>query len=478
MSISRRTFVEAAAGTAALASTALPPIVLADEAIEPTETVECDICVVGSGISGLAAAVQAAELGASVIVLEAAPVPGGNGNGVEGSFGANSPLQKEQGIEFGVAQLVGNELKATQYRVDGRLWKDLYNNSGDNIAWLIENGVEFSGEVNDYGTGAGIVSMHWYKDGKAGVGYVPAMVAKAQELGATFMFDTRAERPVLEDGAVMGVYAQGADEQWIEVRAKATILASGGFGADPALVSRIGYPPENIWYYGVPTARGDGLRIALEAGAKDFSYMAADNAHAYIKALPHEGPVDMPNCMMSMAPCMIWVNQDGERFCREDCASSNFCLQNPPRWNQKQWFFVFDSVIYDTVCDMVGVPLDKGHEILDAAVETNEEQTLFRGDSFAEIAEAVGIDPEALTAEMEKYNQFCAAGVDEDWCKEIGLVAMGEPPYYIARPHTLFLMSIGGIATDANGQAVTDAGDPIPGLYAVGVDGCMLYRNV
>ena len=49
-------------------------------------------------------------------------------------------------------------MAATQYRVDGRLWKDLYQNSGANIEWLIENGVEFSGEVNDYGTGAGIVS--------------------------------------------------------------------------------------------------------------------------------------------------------------------------------------------------------------------------------------------------------------------------------------------------------------------------------
>lgn len=122
---------------------------------------------------GPGAIVQAAELGASVIALEAAPQPGGNGLGVEGSFANGSPLQKEQGINFEFGTLIAQEMAATQYRVDARLWRDLYDNSGANIEWLISNGVEFSGDVNDYGTGAGIVSMHWYKEGSAGVGYVP-----------------------------------------------------------------------------------------------------------------------------------------------------------------------------------------------------------------------------------------------------------------------------------------------------------------
>lgn len=450
-----------------------------DEKINASEKIECDVCVVGAGISGLSACVQAAQAGANVIVLEAAGTAGGNGQGVEGSFAANSPLQKEQGIEFSCSKLVENELKATQYRVDGQLWKDLYNNSGSNIEWLMENGVEFSGEVNDYGTGGGIVSMHWYKDGKAGVGYVPPMVKTAEKLGVQFKYSTPAKKPIIENGAVVGVYAKDTNEKWIEVRAKAVILASGGFGADSEMVARIGYNPNNIWYYGSPSNAGDGWRIAMEAGAKDFSYMAADNAHAYIKAFPHEGPVDMPNCMMSMAGFMIWVNQNGMRFCREDCCVENFCLQNPPKWNQKEWFFVFDTTIYDAICGMVGIDLDKGHEILASSVETNEEDTLFEAQSFEELAKKVGIDSAALAEEMKRYNSFCAAGADDDWCKDAKwMMPLGDPPYYIAKPDTLFLMTIGGIATDRNGQAIDDDGNIVPGLYAVGVDGCMLYRNV
>lgn len=58
------------------------------------------------------------------------------------------------------------------------------------------------------------------------------------------------------------------------------------------------------------------------------------------------------------------------------------------------------------------------------------------------------------------------------------MMPVSQPPYYIAKPETLFLMTIGGIATDRNGQVVKADMTPVEGLYAVGVDGCMLYRNV
>ena len=492
MELTRRTFLKGASltvGAAAIAGLAScsSPKEASDaasdgasaEAIQVSETKECDICVVGGGISGLAAAVQAAESGARVICIEAGEDTGGNGTGVEGSFAHGSPLQKEQGIEFGFQQLLAQEMAATQYRVDGRLWKDLYQNSGANIEWLIENGVEFSGEVNDYGTGAGIVSMHWYKDGKAGVGYVPPMTAKAQELGVEFLLSTKAEHPVMEDASVKGVLAQTSDGAWIQVNARATILATGGFGANSDMVSRIGYKPEELWYYGSPSNDGGGWRIAMEAGAKDFSYHAADNAHAYIRALPHEGPTDMPNCGLSMCPYVIWVNEEAERFVREDCALVNFCQQNPPRWNQKEWYFVFDMNIYDAVCGMYGVDVEKGHEILKASVETNEAGTLYESETIEGLGEFFGLDGARLAEEMAKYNEACANGADDDWCKDAPwLMPMEKGPFYIAKPDTLFLMTIGGIATDCEGRAVNDEGEVIEGLYAVGVDGCMLYRNV
>lgn len=495
MSMDRRNFLKGAVCTGALAvaGTALAGCASAadktqaagDEretaaAIVPNETMECDVVVVGAGISGLAACVQAAESGARVIVVEAAPEAGGNGKGVEGSFAYGSPLQKAQQINFEFSTLIAMEMAATQYRVDGRLWKDLYDKSGGNIQWLMDQGVEFSGEVNDYGTGAGIVSMHWYKDGKAGVGYVPPMTSRAEQLGVQFVYSTKAERPVLSDGKVTGVLAQNNEGEWIQVNAKAVILATGGFGANADMVQeRIGYRADNLWYYGVPTNDGGGWRIAMEAGGRDFSFNAADNAHSYSRALPHEGPTDMPNCAMGMVGFYVWVNQDGERFVREDCGTVNFCQQNPPRWNQNEWYFVFDKGIYDKTCEMFGVDPEAGQRILEESLATNEGDSLYTADSFEELAAVYGIDGAALADQMKRYNEFCAAGIDDQWCKDPQwLVPFGEPPYYITKPETLFLMTIGAIATDRNGQVVDEDNEPIGGLYAVGVDGCMLYRNV
>ena len=496
MSIDRRDFLKGAMGASALAvagatalagcaaqATSASPdtkdAAAAVAAIEPSETMECDVAVVGAGISGLAACVQAAQDGASVIVVEAAEKAGGNGQGVEGSFAYGSPLQKAQQINFEFSTLIAMEMAATQYRVDGRLWKDLYDKSGGNIQWLMDQGVEFSGEVNDYGTGAGIVSMHWYKDGKAGVGYVPPMVSKAEQLGVQFVYSAKAEHPVMDGGKVTGVLAQRGDGSWLQVNAKAVILASGGFGANAEMVQRIGYKADNLWYYGVPTNDGGGWRIAMEAGAKDFSWNAADNAHSYTRALPHEGPVDMPNCAMGMVGFYVWINQDGERFVREDCGTVNFCQQNPPRWNQREWYFVFDTGIYDKTCEMFGIDREKGHQILEESLATNEGDSLYKADSWEELAACYGIDGAALAAQMKSYNEFCVAGADDQWCKDAQwLMPFGEPPYYITKPDTLFLMTIGAVATDRNGQAVDDDENPIEGLYAVGVDGCMLYRNV
>lgn len=361
--------------------------------------------------------------------------------------------------------------------MDARLWRDLYDKSGDNIQWLIDNGVEFSGEVNDYGTGTGIVSMHWYKDGKAGVGYVSPMVAKAEELGAEFKYSTKAEHPVIKGGKVVGMLATDEDGKWIQVNAKSVILATGGFGADTEMLRRIGYNPDNIWHYGSEQNDGGGLRIGLEAGAKDFSYNAADNAHAYIRALPHEGPVNMPNCGMAMFGSIIWVNQDGERFVREDCGMTNFCQANAPRWNQKEWYFVFDTSIYEGACAVFGVT--DGAEQLASAVKTNEGDCLYMSDTIEGLAEPFGLDADALAATIAQYNEYCKSGVDEQWCKDAAWLQPCEiGPFYIAKPDTLFLMTIGAIATDRNGQAVNDDLEPIEGLYAVGVDGCMLYRNI
>lgn len=80
------------------------------------EMVDVDVVVVGAGISGLSAAVQASENGNTVLVLEKAAAAGGNGAGTEGIFAVGSSLQKEQNIEIDAVDIIRTELEESQWR--------------------------------------------------------------------------------------------------------------------------------------------------------------------------------------------------------------------------------------------------------------------------------------------------------------------------------------------------------------------------
>lgn len=98
-----------------------------------SETLECDIVVVGAGISGLAAAVQASENGSKVLVLEKGGAAGGNGAGAEGVFAVGSKLQKNLSIEINEVDIIRTELEEAQWVTNGALWYDMVHNSAENI---------------------------------------------------------------------------------------------------------------------------------------------------------------------------------------------------------------------------------------------------------------------------------------------------------------------------------------------------------
>ena len=158
MDVPRRNFVAAAAvaGVAANAGIAL--------AGETQTVVECDIAIVGAGGSGLAAAVEAAEAGVKVVVLERMPYAGGGELGVEGIFAVNSSMQQAEGIELSAGELVKAELVASQQRASGPAYVDLVHATGANIDWLIEHGVTFEGVDAD----TGVLKLFHRFEGDAG----------------------------------------------------------------------------------------------------------------------------------------------------------------------------------------------------------------------------------------------------------------------------------------------------------------------
>ncbi|MDR1955885.1 MAG: FAD-dependent oxidoreductase, partial [Treponema sp.] len=151
--------------------------------IRSVATYNADVCVVGAGISGLAATVQALQNGLSVVVLEKTGSTGGGGRGTEGIFGVGSKMQKDLGININPVSVLKAEMGYHHNRVDGLRWLDLIRASGDNVAWLQENGVHFTGVVDNY-HGGDHETFHWFSENRAAHDYAPPMTAKARELGA------------------------------------------------------------------------------------------------------------------------------------------------------------------------------------------------------------------------------------------------------------------------------------------------------
>ncbi|MDR2348372.1 MAG: FAD-dependent oxidoreductase [Bifidobacteriaceae bacterium] len=443
----------------------------ASKTYQPTEVIEADVVVVGSGSSGMCATVQAAELGAKTYCLEKEATTGGNGRGTEGVFALGSQAQKDAGVVIPTfREIIETDAVFFNYRINSLFWKDMVGNSADNWAWLQSNGVLFDGVVDTYHDAGKVPVFHWFVDA-SGSNYIDPMVAKAEELGATILTSTPAVDLVIEGGVVKGVYAEKEDGSIIQINAKGVILASGGYAQNVEMMNERGYDMTWSANQGYPGHDGDGLRMAVAAGGEDVSLHRAFLRDPYIYGVEWNS---MFSHVINNGGPVLWVNQDAERYVNEDCGSgTRDCMANAVRSQQRSWF-ILDQAQADRFAQIV--PTFQSD--IDAAVASNPDDNAFKKDTIEELAAAGKFDPAVLKATVERYNELCKLGVDEDFSKPADkMLALETPPYYLFRQDMSFHTSIGGIHTNRKFQVIDKDNNPIAGLYAVGTDGCELYRE-
>lgn len=480
--ISRRDFLKgslAAAISAGMVSGLGNLTALADDAAAPEEgglfvpetvdeVFDCDVVIVGTGISGLSAAVQAGESGLKTIVLEKGAALGGMGVGVEGIFGCNTDDQQAMGIELDAGEIIRHELKTAQYFPNGVLWTDLVHASAENYSWLKENGVLFNGEINDYG---GLYEcFHWFEGGNAGTGYMPPMSEKAKSYGVEFFTETAARSLIFDGTTVSGVYAERGNGGFIQVNAKAVVLATGGFGYNDELLKRWGWNVEHITKMGSPNNNGDGYEMGISVGAQDCLNDACALAPGSIDGLSSLGPAGM---QLTVGGPWLWVNRDGERFTAEDISDENVMQQYLPVVVQRNCYVVTNAAILQGVLGEDGMM-----DAFNSVVEQCPSDNIYMADTLEELAAKFGIDPATLMATVERYNSMCDNGQDADFAKKPSLLLpIREAPYYMYRLDPAILVMLGGLGTSRDLEVLKEDGTPIPGLYAIGLDGVRLYRH-
>ena len=449
--------------------------------MEPEQIVKeynTDFLIVGAGISGLAAAVQARQLKLNTIVIDKNGFVAGNGGGVEGIFGINTKMQKDAGIHAEKEDIISKETELGQYRADGSFWVDLINNSADNIDWLVNLGVQLT-KVDDYHGTCMFPTFHWFKGGFASVGYVPYMKKKADELNVKFLLETSATSIIEEKGTIKGVYAK-TPKGYIKINAKATLLATGGVGHNPDLLEQQGWSTKNIHYCSMPSNTGDGYQMAMSVGAMDMLKESPEFMMNYIQAFPHEGVhlyLDPINGFMSLPSGgpVVFVNQDGRRFVNENVKKYNLLYQRMAIKATKVTYEIFTQRIFDKLTKNV----ENADEILAKALKENEGNSLFKANSISELAQKVNLPVAILSKTMKLYNSYCDNGKDLEFNKDKEmLVSMEDGPYYIARLDPSNLIGIGGIGSNRKFEVINNNFEKIPGLYASGMDSTMQYRDV
>lgn len=495
MELTRRNFLGTAAGTAAVAlSAGTVTAAVAEETTEaapaPVAVYDCDICICGAGNSGLAAAVEAAQQGLGVVVLEKFGACGGGGIGTEGVFGVNSAMQQEAGIEIDISEVISCEMVYSHYRANGLKWYDLIQASGENISWLKDCGVVFSGVVDDY-HGGQFQTFHWFGPNRAKYDYTPAMVKTATDLGAQFLTNTPATDLITdENGVVCGVYGQKLNGDLVQVNCKAVVLATGGFANNDEYLQQGGLADTTNVKRFLAGFNGDGVRMATSVGGAHTIPRMSGLMQLTVMGAPGGeygtfGRGDGLVVAGQNARC-IWVNEDAQRFCAESNDEVNWMAGMVPSMAHAKLFAIYDAATFEAAFNGMIMPRISWEETLvelQDRIDQNPYNDFFSADTLEELvakaAPAVGLDAEVLMETVNTYQQMCDEGHDAIFGKPAQhMVKLDNPPYYFCYMPQAVMVTFGGIKTSRKMEVVDKNGKPVPGLYSCGVDSADLWPNI
>ncbi|MBE5889999.1 MAG: FAD-dependent oxidoreductase [Lachnospiraceae bacterium] len=445
---------------------------------------ETDVVIVGAGPSGLAASVQAADDGASVIVLNKADVVGGAANMGMGPLGIGTRQQQAQMVDIDVERAFKMFMDYTHWRVDANLVKKYFENSKETIEWLEDMGVEFAGAYPYFPKSEAtwhIVAVNGGIGRNGGAIMNKAMMDKGTELGVEYMNSVEVQEIVIEDGKVAGVKAKAADGEEIEVSAKAVIIATGGAGDSPEyLKERMGYTwGEDMFNFRIPGNVGDGIKMAIAAGAA-----TTEMNMEMIYVLPNTDMIE-PLPAVFMQPNLM-VNQFGRRFINEEQMQNTTFTGNAINIQKGSvGYSIFDSSILKgykkrglDVVNFVHHPenLDEFDEVLDAQIAGGNKD-VYMADTIEELAEKLGIDPEALSDTIDEYNDMCDSADTQFYKPRKFMKPIRKAPFYAGAFRPSGYGTLGGIKVNDDMEVLKDNWEKIPGLYACGTDTCTIYGD-
>lgn len=431
-----------------------------------------DLVIAGAGPAGLTAALFAADRGLTVCLLDRADEIGGALRINRGQLsGAATRLQAERGIEDSPQAHYDDAMRISKGTSDPEFLAMAVRLQGPFIDWLMDHGFEMADDMPRIIHGHEayrIARTYWGReDGLSILKVLGRLLEKHLTSGAVSLrTGVDVDGLLQEDGRIAGLKAGPCC-----YRGRATILATGGYGANPALFARL-HEGATLWSGSYAHALGRGLELGVEAGGR---IIHTD------KFLPNFGgildhTVDPPRYRapggltpQDRAPWEIIVNLAGERFYPEDGCSADqraaLLLEQP----QARAFVIYDQAIRHAAPSIFRYfPAEK------AARFYQPGGSIVSADSLEALARACDIDPAGLAGTVAAYNQAVDTGMDVLGRRHMPL-PITKGPFYALPIASYTVRGFAGLQVDTRFRVTQADGTPVPGLYAVGeVLGSML----
>jgi fumarate reductase flavoprotein subunit len=430
---------------------------------ELMSTISCDVAVVGAGIAGFSAAVRAAELGAAVVLLDKSDGPLGDGNTLmtSGSFraGGRNPRSRPSDLyESVMAERVA--------------YPDLVKGWAENCAraadWLVHCGVRLSEPAPGriwLEPGSAICFAPVYKK-DVGTRVLAAMKTRFEQLGGRYRNNLAAVKLIGEHERIRGVFALDGDEM-VEIHGASTILSTGGFSANKEMVRQyIGKNADQCKLRGSKRCTGDGLRMALEVGAKAVNLQYFYGHLLSRKALTDDRFWPYPRLDSFVDEGML-VNRNGNRFVDEgrgDVAVANELARSSDVTGAT---LIFDHATWEAARD----------EGQDSALRTpapnpwlsDNDGEIFCHETIEGLAQAIGVNGANLAHTLDQYSR----SLERPPASSLAVPRTGKAkplraPFYGLKVVPGITFTMGGVLVNGRCEVLNSQETAIRGLFAAG----------
>ncbi len=419
---------------------------------------QTELVIVGGGLAGFSAALEAALSGHQVILLEKQAETGGSSAMSGGCLAfAGTDLQRENQIEDS-SELLFNDLREVgQFENDESLVRVYVDNQLDTYEWLKQAGVQFGRNI-EASSGQSVPRVHNVDPADT----VRTIAARAKETGKVQVLTSAAAQRLIRNaqtGRVEGVSVL-QDGNTYSVRGRlGVLLASGGFCRNAELVHRYAPQYDAAVFIGGEGNVGDGLKMAWQIGADNRDMI-------YIKGTYGKHPTDETNhhSCLAVYKGAIAVNQDGKRFVDESISYKllgDACIRQP----YGATYQILDRKILESGDNLTRI-LDLERRL--------EEGLMIEAETLEQLAALIEVPSETLLETVASYNGYVDAGADPEFGRQHlvhqygDLVRIEQGPYY-AYPSTAAVFgTYCGLCIDRDMRVLDVYGNVLEGLYAAG----------